>query len=162
MSWRLDGFGHASLSLSDATRSVYRRDLDAFVAWAGAEGIGGPEGVRRVDLRRYLASLSGVGPGAGTALASRTIRRKVSALRRYFGWLAAEGVVGADPTSGLAAPRGDRRPPRVLTADQLVVLLEEGSALDEHPARRLRDDAVLELLYGSGVRVSELCGLDLD
>ncbi len=90
--------------------------------------------------------------------------RKASALRRYFGWLARTGQVGDDPTVGLSVPRGDGRLPRVLRDDELRTLLDQppSKVEDDDPAVRLRDDAVLELLYSSGLRVSELCGLRTD
>src|SRR5690349_10791524 len=102
MSWRLSEFGDATYALSDSTRAVYDRDVAAFVEWADTVGLAGPAAVRRADLRQYLAVLSGIGPDAGDALAPRTIRRKASALRRYFGWLAASGDLASDPTNGLS------------------------------------------------------------
>jgi len=175
MGWRLPEFERSTLSLSDSTRAVYRRDLDAFIAWSAEQGIDEPTAVRRVDLRRYLGALAGQGaaPGAVRPLAAKTVRRKISALRRYFDWLAACGDIVVDPTIGLSTPRGEQRLPRILTADQLHQLLDPDVAVPagaagapEHDERseavRLRDDAVLELLYGSGLRVSELCGLGVD
>lgn len=165
MGWRLQDFERSALSLRASSLAVYHRDLTAFVQWAATIGIDDPTAVGRSHLRHYLAVLSGHGAADGARrLAPPTIRRKLSALRRYFDWLVAEGVIVDDPTTGLTAPRGERRLPRVLTADQISVLLDEPSASedDDDPARRLRDDAVLELLYGSGIRVSELCGVDVD
>ncbi len=82
-------------------------------------------------------------------------------MRRYFGWLRRSGAIEVDPTTRLSAPKGDARLPHVLRADELQVLLDDPPArvADESGALRWRDDAVLELLYGSGMRVSELCGL---
>lgn len=164
MTWRLQDFERSALSLSASSLVAYRRDLVAFVAWAESEGLHGPTAVERVHLRHYLAALTGLAPASSPArrVAPPTVRRKLSALRRYFDWLVGEDVISVDPTTGLTAPRGEQRLPRVLTADQLTVLLDESSDLDEDQARRLRDDAVLELLYGSGIRVSELCGLDVE
>jgi site-specific recombinase XerD len=84
-------------------------------------------------------------------------------LRRYFRWLQRTGRIDSDPATGLSAPRGERRLPHVLRADELNVLLDDppARAKDDPDAVKLRDDAVLELLYGSGLRVSELCGLRL-
>lgn len=155
--WQLDRFVQ-SVSLSASSLAVYRRDLAAAARWASTVGLGSPASVTRNDLRHYLAALRTEG------LAPVTIARKVAALRRYFAWALAEGVVAADPTVGLSAPSGANRLPRVLRADELVQLLDEPSA--GGPAagspQRARDDAVLEVLYGSGLRVSELCGLDVD
>ena len=124
----------------------------------GAErlGLDGPGAVDRLTLRRYLAFLATLGR------AKRSMARHASALRRYFDWARRRGVIESDPTSGLRAPSGESRLPRVLDAGELTDLLDTPATEDEIVWRRLRDDAVLELLYGSGVRVSELCGLDIE
>jgi site-specific recombinase XerD len=94
-------------------------------------------------------------------LARRSIARKASSVRRYFGWLARTGRLGADPSAGLSVPGGSGRLPRVLRDDEITAVLDDPPAItsDDPPAVRCRDDAVLELLYGSGLRVSEVCGL---
>ena len=154
--WHLDGFT-ASLTRSAAnTVLAYRRDLEAFVAWAEAQDVTGPGDVDRLVLRRYMASLASAGA------AKRTAARKASSLRRYFAHLRREGVVAADPTTSLRAPSGEGRLPRVLDHADVEVLLEGPAPEDEPAWRRTRDDAVLELLYGSGLRVAELCGLSVD
>lgn len=154
--WPLDDFARSLTSVSDATAAVYRRDVAAFAEWAAANGRPGPADVDRRVLRAYLGYLADEG------YARRTTARKVSSLRRYFGWAARQDHIEADPTIGLSAPGRDGRLPRVLHDDELRVLLDEPRAtvLDDDAPRRLRDDAVLELLYGSGLRVSELTTLD--
>lgn len=155
MVWDLDGFARSLTSASAATVSAYRGDLDDFVEWAARASIDDPAAVDRRTLRRYLAYL-------GTRrYARRSIARKASSLRRYFGWLARTGVLATDPSAGLSAPAGDGRLPRVLRADEVTVLLDDPPAAVDHDPEhvRRRDDAVLELLYGSGLRVAELCGL---
>jgi site-specific recombinase XerD len=147
--------------LAASTLEVYRRDLDDFIVWCDRAGLSGPDEIDRTWLRRYLAFLTTRG------LASRTIARKGAALRRYFGWLARTGALVADPSVGISSPRGAARLPRVLRTDEIRQLIDEpteavSGAAPADPARLARDDAVLELLYGSGLRVSELCGLDLD
>jgi site-specific recombinase XerD len=143
--------------VSPRTIDAYRSDLAAFVAWCAEQGVPDPTGVDRLLLRRYVAHL------AASRYARRSVARKASALRRYFTWAARTGVVPADPARGLAAPSGDGRLPRVLRQDELNALLDEPGPglLDDPVAIRSRDDAVLEVLYGSGLRVAELCGLDL-
>jgi integrase/recombinase XerC len=154
--WSEDEFV-AALALSRSTLEVYRRDLAAFIEWTARSGLTGPTGVDRRVLRRYLAHLSTRG------LARRTIARKASVLRRYFRWTAATGRTEADPSAGLSAPSGTARLPRVLRTDELHQLLDEPAPSTGHdPVRTIRDDAILEILYGSGLRVSELCDLDLD
>ena len=155
MGWDLATFASSLTSAAPATVTAYLGDLRAFAEWAARAGIEGPEGVERLVLRRYLAHLS------TRRYARRTVARKASSLRRYFAWAARTGRLPADPAVGLSAPSGVGRLPRVLRADELVHLLDDPPpAVDaDHPAVRLRDDAVLELLYGSGLRVAELCGL---
>ncbi len=155
MPWAIDEFAKSLTAVAPSTVTAYRRDVTSFVTWAERAGVDGPAAVDRIKLRRYLASLS------TKRRAKRTIARSASSLRRYFGWLQRTGAIAADPTAGLSAPRGERRLPHVLRADELHVLLDEPPARvdGDSDAIRLRDDAVIELLYGSGLRVSELCGL---
>src|SRR5947208_12258161 len=158
MPWVVDDFAASLTAAAPATVAACRRDVEAFVTWAERAGMSGPDAVQRITLRRYLAAL------ATKRRSKRTIARAASSLRRYFGWLQRTGALSADPTAGLSAPRGERRLPHVLRADELRVLLDDPPArVDADPEPiRLRDDAVLELLYGSGLRVSELCGLRVD
>jgi len=153
--WRLDDFVRAQTSLSDNTRSAYRSDVRLFVDWVARLKIDDPSAVTRIVLRRYVAALS------TREYARRSIARKAASLRRYFAWAAAEGLVDADPTVGLQVQGGGGRLPRVLDRREVEHLLEAPVADDEPEWRRRRDDAVLETLYAAGVRVSELCSLQL-
>jgi integrase/recombinase XerC len=158
--WHEDEFAASLVALADNTIAAYTSDLEAFVAWASEIGCSGPAAVDRLVLRRYLAALTSDG------FARRSVTRKTAALRRYFGWCRRRGLIAADPSAALRAPAGEGRLPRVLDQHELAHLLEPDTAAaaqGDAPAWvRLRDDAVLEVLYGSGVRVSELCGLDVD
>jgi site-specific recombinase XerD len=154
--WRLDGFAASLTSASENTVAAYRADVAAFVAWAGRAAVVDPCEVDRILLRRYVASLT------TRHYAKRSVARKVAALRRYFGYLRRSGVLVADPSVTLRAPSGEGRLPRVLDHAALHTLLEGETPDDEPRWRQARDNAVLEVLYGSGVRVGELCGLDLD
>ena len=156
VAWRLEEFIRSLTAASPATRRAYASDLAAFFEWAERGGTDGPEQVARILLRRYLGYL------ATRRYARRTVARKVAALRRYFHWLVRTGALTRDPTVGLSTPRGEGRLPRVLSRPELAALLESGP---EGGPTALRDRAVVELLYGSGLRVAELCGLapaDLD
>jgi integrase/recombinase XerC len=172
VSWEIDAFVQSLSAHSPATVRAYRSDLSAFVTWAGRAGIEGPAGVDRLTLRRYLAYLQTRG------YERRSIARKAATLRGYFAFALRRGMVSADPSRRLSAPRGSSRLPRILSSAEIEELLEPGdrvplpegadSARAEGAgarARRLaleqRDDAVLELLYGSGLRVSECCGVEL-
>jgi len=152
----LEAFSRSLADASPATVKAYRGDLDDFVEWAARLGATGPGDVDRLVLRRYLGYL------ATRQYARRSIARKVASVRRYFDWQRRRGVIGSDPARRLGAPAGDARLPRVLPPDEVVRILELATASDEPAARArdLRDDAVLELLYGSGLRVAELCGID--
>jgi integrase/recombinase XerC len=158
MAWQLDEFERSLTASSPNTVAAYRRDLNGFVEWAERAGFDGPQRVTRIDLRRFLAYLT-------TRKYARTsIARKASSIRRYFAWLRRTGVLHNDPAVTLTALGGDGRLPEVLTATQVEHLLDDVPIkLDAQPEHlRLRDDAVLEVLYGCGLRVGELCGLDID
>ena len=150
--WDQDAFVRSLSSLSGNTVLAYADDVSQFVTWADRAGLIGPSDVDRLVLRRYLAHL------ATRRFARRSIARKAAALRRYFGWLRRTGAITADPSARLSAPRGDARLPHVLRAAELDSLLTP--PIPDDPVG-LRDAAVLELLYGSGLRVGELCGLRL-
>lgn len=156
MAWPVDPFVQSMTDAAPATIGAYRRDVAGFVTWANRGGWTGPDQVDRVVLRRYLAYL-------GTRqYARRTIARKAAVLRRYFEWLRRSGVVAVDPAVRLSAPAGHSRLPKVLSHSELADLLGDSRPVEDgHEPVRLRDDAVLELLYGSGLRVAELCGLEL-
>ncbi len=162
VTWDVDGFLAALTAAAPATIDAYRRDLDHFTTWAASSGVDRPEMVDRKVLRRYLLAL------ADNGSAPRTMARRASALRRYFRWATGAGRLASDPSISLRAPRGGGRLPRVIHDQQLDALLHHPGAGPEPisersrqaaDARRWRDDAVVEVLYGSGLRVAELCGL---
>ena len=152
--WRLVDFVDAQTSLSANTLQAYRTDVRLFADWVERLSITGPAEVTRTTLRRYIAHL------ATREYARRSIARKAASLRRYFAWAEREGLVPADPTPGLQALGGGGRLPRVLDQRELGHLLDGPVPDDEPEWRRRRDAAVLEVLYASGVRVSELCSLE--
>jgi integrase/recombinase XerC len=164
--WELAAFHRSLGGLSPATVRAYISDLESFTTWAERGGARGPADVDRIVLRRYLAYL------ATRRYAKATIARKAAAVRTYFSWCHRRGLIAGDPSARLTAPKPASRLPRVLGRSELHALLEPedraaSAGSDEaapptavSSALRLRDDAVLELLYGSGIRVAELCGLD--
>jgi site-specific recombinase XerD len=168
--WHVDEFTRSLTSSAPSTVEAYARDVRSFAAWAERLGLDGPDGVERQTLRRHLAYMATRGQ------ARRTIARRASALRRYFGWLQRTRRLDHDPTSGLSAPKGEARLPRVLRPDELRTLIGDPGGSPPQPAGaaaradggavdgavELRDIALLELLYGSGLRVAEACGLDVD
>ncbi len=169
--WRLDDFARSLRSRAEATRRAYLGDVAAFGEWAGRAGRDGPGRVDRILLRRYLAYLSTRG------YARASVARKAAALRAYFSWCRRRGLLDDDPSRRLSSPASGGRLPTVLSVREVEVLLEapgersspaggtggrSASRAAFAAAYVLRDDAVLELLYAAGLRVSELCGLDLD
>ena len=140
--------------LSPASVRAYRSDLADFAASVGIDALAD---VDLEHLREWLWSATKRGD------AKSTIARRTAAARGFFGWAVEQGVIPADPSLRLVAPKRGRSLPAVAQADALARLLDEleASARGGDPLA-LRDHAVLELLYGTGVRVSELCALDLD
>ena len=168
MHWLIDDF-ERSLSASSAnTRMAYRRDVIHFVTWAERSGLRSPKDVNRLVLRRYLAYMVSEG------FAKQSTSRHVASLRKYFGFLIRRGDVTVDPTTRLHSPSGTGRLPKVLTRTEIDGMLDTGPASratttestlrpwetpEFRAARNERDQTLLELLYGSGLRVSELCNL---
>lgn len=154
--WQLVAFERAHSSLSERTLAAYCTDVRLFAEWVERSKVEAPDGVTRTLVRRYIASLS------TREFARRSISRKAASLRRYFSWAVVQGLAASDPTIGLQVNSGNGRLPRVLDRRELEQLLDGPSPDGEPIWRRHRDDALLEVLYGSGVRVSELCTLQLD
>jgi site-specific recombinase XerD len=155
VAWHLDDFELGLTDVADATRRAYLGDVAAFVEWAERGGITGPESVVRRLLRRYLAYLD------TRRYSRRTVARKASSLRRYFEWCARRGWVEVNPAAGMSAPSGSGRLPRVLRDEEIDALLSSQEDAGANTARDARDRAVVELLYGSGLRVAELCSLSI-
>jgi site-specific recombinase XerD len=153
--WGLVEFGRSLTSLSPRTVEAYCSDVAGFAAWVERLGVTDPSGAGRSEVRRYVAHLT------TRRYARRSIARKVASLRRYATWAVRTGRMPADPTVGVQIGGIDGRLPRVLDHRELGALLDPAGDADEPEWRRRRDDAVLELLYGSGLRVSELCSLDV-
>ena len=142
----------AERDLSPHTLSAYRADLAQFGEWASRSRIARLDEVDRRFLRRYIAWLS------ERRYARRSIARKASALRALLRWAVMHDLLASNPADGLAAPKLDRPLPKVLREDDAQALVELPP--DDDP-KGVRDRAILELLYGSGLRVAELCGLDI-
>lgn len=145
---------HALAEQGLAARSVeaYRRDLVDFAAFVTARGTTSPARVTRAAITVYLISLRRRGRSAAT------VKRRTAAIRAFYRYLLREDALEYDPTLDLAPSRLPRRLPRVLTVEEVERLL---AAPDPSTRRGLRDRAMLELMYASGLRVSETVGLDL-
>lgn len=137
----------AERGASSHTLDAYRRDLEDFGDFTGAA----PETARQEQLRDYLSDM------AARRLAPRTAARRLSALRQFFHFLALEGRRPDDPTLGIDAPRLGLALPKFLSEDSMSLLLSAAQRAKGVHGRRT--EALLELLYASGLRVSELVGL---
>ena len=132
------------------TVEAYLRDLRRLGEFAATKGVRAPAQLTRTHLRDFVYLLKDLG------LSPATIRREVSAVRTYFGFLIGEGRVEQDPSDRLESPQRWRRLPETLSVKEVEALLAAPN-VDEPLA--WRDRAFLELAYGAGLRVSELCGL---
>lgn len=157
--------------LSDYTVRNYRQALEEFAAWRASRGVSGREwdGLERDEFRQYLRQL------ARQTLGVSSIRVRFSALRTFHRYLLREGLIRPWPVRGLSLPRKGKMLPRFLTEEQAVQLLTSplaekdrmvaaavASGLEAPDASPfLRDAAMLEVLYSSGLRISEACGLEV-
>ncbi len=140
---------------SSATLRAYGRDLAQWEAFLqeGSKSCAHPRAIARTDVQGFLVQLHRQG------LSKSSIARKLSSLRGFFRFLIKNKKIEHDPCAGLKNPRKNHPQPRVLNVDQALSLVE--SSMDPSP-RSLRDLALAEVLYGSGLRVSEATGLDLE
>jgi len=134
------------------TLSAYRRDLEDFLRSMDRRGRR-DEDVTQDDIRAYLGELSNSGAAAATAA------RRLSAVRQYFRFLFSDGIRADDPAAGLDGPRRGRSLPRILSEEQVELLLAGAYEMKDPEGPRLA--AMLELLYATGLRVSELVTLPL-
>jgi integrase/recombinase XerD len=142
--------------LSDATLKAYRGDLLDFAASRGAAA----EWDASADIAvRYLAMLGSPGRGRRAALRPTTLRRRAACLRGFYRFCYTEGLIATDLAARFDLPRQPRLLPEVLTIAEVDGLL---AARTDHSPAGVRDRALLELLYASGLRISEAVGLDRD
>lgn len=144
--------------LSANTLSNYRRDLDRYRAYLRGRGINSPDEVTEGIVGGFPAHLS-TGDADHPPLAAASVARAVVAVRSFHRFAAREGLVAADPAADVRPPSTGRHLPKALTVAQVEALL---AAPDRSTPVGLRDAALLELLYGTGARVSEVVRLDVD
>ena len=160
--WDVAGFVASLAGTSEHTQRAYAQDAEQFVAWAERGACAEPGAVTRQVLRRYLAYLSTRG------YARTTIARKAAGLRAFLRFQQRRGRLETDPGRSLRSPKGHARLPRVPRAEETEDLLTRAAVgADAAPDPRAealarRDVALLEVLYGAGLRISECCGLTVD
>jgi integrase/recombinase XerD len=150
----LDGFLYhlkVERHLSENTLEAYRRDVTKLFAFLGERGVPAPAAVSHADVAAWIVHLDRV-----EHLSKRSVHRARSAIRQLFRFLLREGSLTEDPTARVEAPRLDRRLPETLTFEEVDRLL---AAPDEATPLGLRDAAMIELLYATGLRVTELVRL---
>ncbi|MCD9088238.1 tyrosine recombinase XerC [Stenotrophomonas sp. SY1] len=135
--------------MSAHTLDAYQRDLAALSQWCEANGIADPQAVVGDQLREFIAAEHRRG------LSAKSLQRRLSACRSFYAWLLKNNVIDTSPAAGLRAPKAPRKLPQVLDADEAVQLVE----LPTEAPLGVRDRALLELSYSSGLRLSELCAL---
>lgn len=138
-------------ALSENTVRSYAVDLDAFASWCERQGVA-PLSVSHRQLRGFLMELT------QARYSSRTINRRLSALRTLYRWLVHEGHTKEDAAAALASPKLGRTLPRALSDTDVNAVLE---LVDASTDEGVRDKAFLELLYATGARISEVSGLDI-
>ena len=137
---------------SPNTLSSYLRDVNQFRRWLEGEGLSEEQAVQ-ADVEAYTKALSAKGKSVAT------VTRSLASLKSFYAFLQREGRVEANPAKGIAPAKVERKLPQILTSKEVELFLEQPDAAD---AKGCRDKAMLELLYATGIRVSELIGLDLE
>lgn len=145
------------------TIAAYRTDLERFATFIKQER-GEATAAAEVDhllLRLYLSRLSSNKNGQNTTYAKSSIGRKLAAIRAFFSWLLRNGQLEFNPAELISSPKREQRLPFHLDIDQTITLIEAPNHTETTSPCQLRDTAILELLYSSGLRVSELTGLNI-
>lgn len=146
--------------LSPNTLEAYRRDLRRYVAFCAKRDLSSPGVIDEATVRSFLASISASTYGDGDRpYRATTVARTLSSVRSFHRFLSREGVTEQDPAAAVAQPKLPRSLPRPLSVEEVRLLLDSP---DQGTPDGLRDRAILEILYGAGLRISELVGLDVD
>ncbi|MFO7952388.1 MAG: site-specific tyrosine recombinase XerD [Bacillota bacterium] len=138
--------------LAKNTLDSYHRDLHKFISFMKNDQLNDPDQVKSSDITKFLSDLK------SKNRATSTISRMLASIRSFFNYLLEEGIVKSNPALELESPRIEKKLPRVLTTDEINSLLGQPKTRE---CKGLRDKAMLELLYASGIRVSELIDLNL-
>ena len=137
---------------SKNTEISYQRDLQQLAAFLEGKGITDVEKVTRTSLNSYILYLEKEGK------ATTTISRELASIKAFFSYLFREGIIRRDPSELLKAPKIEKKAPVILSVNEVNALLDQPGTSS---AKEIRDKAMMELLYATGIRVSELIGLEL-
>jgi integrase/recombinase XerD len=145
--------------LARNTLDAYRRDLGRYQGFLGGRGIVDVTRAGEADIAAFVANLSASEYAPGKGYRPSSVARALAAVRSFHRFLVLEGEAEADPAEGVARPKVPRNLPRPLTVDEVAALV---AAPGQDGPVALRDRAILETLYGAGLRISELVALDVD
>lgn len=137
---------------SDNTVSSYLRDVTQYFHWLDSEGLL-PENATQADVDHYTKYLLSLGKTVST------VTRSLASLKSFYSYMMGEGTVSANPAKGLVLEKVERKLPQILTSKEVELFLEQP---DPRDVKGCRDKAMLELLYATGIRVSELINLNLE
>jgi integrase/recombinase XerD len=146
--------------LSRNTMDAYRRDLTRYSAFVQRRGFADPALAGEPEISAFVADLSSSEYLPGKRYRASSVARALAAVRSFHRFLVREGDTDADPAEGVTRPKVPRTLPRPLTVDEVAALV--AAPADDGTPVSLRDRAILETLYGAGLRISELVGLDVD
>lgn len=144
----MTGIRHKSLN----TVESYKRDVTQYISYLDGTGVTDISSTTKTTVLSYLLYLQKEGR------ASSTVSRTLASLRSYYLFMMQNGVVKSNPTSNLEAPHVEKKIPKILSGEEVELLLEQPKNCDN---KGIRDKAMLELLYATGIRVSELINLDV-
>ena len=138
---------------SDNTISSYMRDIRQFSGWLRSEAEVEIIDVKQLNISQYMEYLSQIGKSGATA------SRSLASLKNFYAYLVSNGFVEKTPVSDIHVERGEKKLPQILTGKDVELLLAQPSCVD---AKGFRDKAMLEVMYATGIRVTELIDLDID
>lgn len=144
---------HEKRETSANTEAAYTRDLCKLVEYVQQHNVTSLVQVNAGQLQAYVQELEVQGRKAAT------ISRFIASAKAFFTWQVSEGLRTDNPAKGLKAPKIEKKPPEILSEEEIARLLDQPSS---HAPKELRDKAMMELLYATGIRVSELISLELD
>ncbi|WP_353892339.1 site-specific tyrosine recombinase XerD [Proteinivorax hydrogeniformans] len=139
--------------LADNTLESYKRDLNKFMSFLDKQGFSSWQDITRQQIISYLLELQTLG------LASSTVSRNLASIRSFFSYLNFENLLQKDPASDLDSPKIDKKLPKVISTEEVESLLNQPDLKEKSG---IRDRAMLELLYATGLRVSEMISLDIN
>ena len=145
----LENEKHASAN----TLSSYVRDVNQFRDWLMGQGVTDLRKVKKELITRYMENLNSRGKSPAT------ITRSAASLKSFYGYMVSSSIMKTNPAKGVASAKVERKYPEVLTSREVELFLEQPKCVDE---KGYRDHAMLELLYATGIRVSELIGLNME